>query len=71
VVRVGPVVLEVTYPTTPCKRMDEARAGLLRALYPDWRGGITCRVVEGGAIALGDAVDVRVSPPERKIRLPG
>jgi MOSC domain-containing protein YiiM len=71
IVRVGPVVLEVTYPTTPCKRMDEARAGLLRALYPDWRGGITCRVAEGGAIMLGDAVAVLLSPPERKIRLPG
>jgi MOSC domain-containing protein YiiM len=51
--------------------MDEARAGLLRALYPDWRGGITCRVVEGGDVALGDAVDVLVAPPERKVRLPG
>jgi MOSC domain-containing protein YiiM len=71
VVRVGPAVLEVTYPTTPCRRMDEVRAGLLRALYPDWRGGITCRVVEGGAIAIGDCVEVLVSPPERKIRLPG
>jgi len=40
IVRVGAVVLEVTIPTTPCKRMDEARAGLMRALYPDWRGGI-------------------------------
>lgn len=71
VVRIGAAVLEVTYPTTPCKRMDEARPGLLRALYPDWRGGITCRVVEGGEVALGDAVAVLVSPPERKIRLPG
>ena len=71
VVRIGGAVLEVTYPTTPCKRMDEARAGLLRALYPDWRGGITCRVVEGGEVALGDGVDVLVAPPERKVRLPG
>jgi MOSC domain-containing protein YiiM len=71
VVRIGAAVLEVTYPTTPCKRMDEARAGLLRALYPDWRGGITCRVVEGAQVALGDAVEVLVSPPERKRRLPG
>jgi MOSC domain-containing protein YiiM len=71
IVRVGAVVLEVTFPTTPCKRMDEARAGLMRALYPDWRGGITCRVMEGGAIALGDPVHVVVSPPERKIKLPG
>ncbi len=71
VVRIGATVLEVTYPTTPCKRMDEARDGLLRALYPDWRGGITCRVVEGAEVALGDAVEVLVSPPERKRRLPG
>lgn len=71
VVRVGPVVLEVTYPTTPCARMEEARPGLLKALYPDWRGGITASVLEGGRIALGDAVEVLLSPPERKIRLPG
>jgi MOSC domain-containing protein YiiM len=71
VVQVGPVILEVTYPTTPCARMDEARAGLKKALYPDWRGGITCRVSEGGRIALGDPVEVLVSPPERTIRLPG
>jgi MOSC domain-containing protein YiiM len=71
VVRVGAALLEVTYPTTPCKRMDEARAGLLRALYPDWRGGITCKVVEAGAISVGDRVEVLLSPPERKIRLPG
>jgi len=71
VVRIGAAMLEVTYPTTPCTRMDEARDGLLRALYPDWRGGITCRVVEGAEVALGDAVEVLVSPPERKRRLPG
>jgi len=71
VVRIGAVVLEVTFPTTPCRRMDEAHAGLMKALYQDWRGGITTRVVEGGMVALGDAVDVLVSPPERVIRLPG
>jgi MOSC domain-containing protein YiiM len=71
VVQIGPVILEVTYPTTPCVRMDEARPGLKKALYPDWRGGITCYVREGGQIALGDPVEVLVSPPERKIRLPG
>ena len=71
VVRIGPVVLEITYPTTPCKRMDEARDGLMRALYPDWRGGVTCRVLEGGRVAIGDPVEVLLSPPERTIRLPG
>jgi MOSC domain-containing protein YiiM len=71
IVAVGPVVLEITYPTTPCKRMDEARDGLMRALYPEWRGGVTCRVLEGGRVAIGDPVAVLASPPERKIRLPG
>jgi MOSC domain-containing protein YiiM len=71
VVRIGPVVLEVTGQTSPCSRMEEVRPGLLRALYPDWRGGITCRVVEEGRIALGDPVEILVSPPERKIKLPG
>jgi len=71
IVEIGPVLLEITYPTTPCKRMDEARDGLMRALYPEWRGGVTCRVLEGGRVALGDPVVVLRSPPERKIRLPG
>ncbi len=70
IVRVGPVKLEVTYPTQPCKRMDEAYDGLLKALHPDWRGGITCQVLEGGTVAVGDAVEVISSPPERMPRLP-
>lgn len=69
--RIGPLLIEVTYPTTPCRRMDEVRPGLKRALYPDWRGGVTCRVLEGGCIAIGDAVEVVQSPPERQISLPG
>lgn len=71
IIAVGPAVLEITYPTTPCKRMDEARQGLMGALYPDWRGGVTCRVLEGGRVALGDPVTVLAAPPERKIHLPG
>ena len=58
VVRVGGVTLAVTGQTEPCARMDEQHAGLRAALAPDWRGGITCRVVEGGAIKVGDAVSV-------------
>lgn len=70
--RIGPALLEVTYPTTPCSRMDEALAGLRKALHPDWRGGITCRVLEGGHVALGDSVEIIHAPPERKAqRLPG
>ncbi len=72
VVQVGRVILEVTGQTYPCKRMDEAYPGLLKALAPAWRGGVTCAVREGGDIALGDAVGVLVRPDEvRAPRLPG
>jgi len=70
ILQIGPVKLEVTYPTQPCRRMDEAFGGLLKALHPEWRGGVTCAVIEGGEVALGDAVDVLVSPPEIVPRLP-
>jgi MOSC domain-containing protein YiiM len=71
VLQIGPVTLEITGQTNPCHRMEEARAGLLSALHPDWRGGVTCRVVTGGALAIGDRARVVVSPIERQIRLPG
>jgi MOSC domain-containing protein YiiM len=71
IVRIGPVLLEVTYPTQPCRRMEEAYPGLLKALHPDWRGGITARVLEGGTVRIGDAVEILVAPPEKQIRLPG
>jgi MOSC domain-containing protein YiiM len=70
VLRIGPVLIEVTGQTYPCVRMEEARAGLLKALGRDWRGGVTARVLEGGRIALGDRVEVLASPPEVKPRLP-
>lgn len=69
--RIGPVLLEVTYPTTPCARMDAASEGLRKALHPNWRGGVTCSVLEGGHVALGDGVEIVHSPPERQRKLPG
>jgi MOSC domain-containing protein YiiM len=69
--RIGPVLIEVTYPTTPCRRMDAAFPGLMKALSPDWRGGVTSRVLEGGELRLGDAVSIVSSPPEHTMRLPG
>jgi MOSC domain-containing protein YiiM len=69
--RVGPTLLEVTYPTGPCARMEAARKGLLKALHPEWRGGVTCKVIKGGRVSIGDGVTVVSSPPERRIKLPG
>ena len=71
VLRIGPVVLEITQETNPCARMEEAFPGLLKALHPEWRGGVCCAVREGGPIALGDAVEVLVAPEERTRVLPG
>ena len=68
---IGPVALEITGETDPCGRMEEAYRGLLKALHPDWRGGVTCAVREGGPIALGEAVEVLVAPEERVRVLPG
>ena len=51
---IGPIVLEITGETAPCERMDEACPGLKEALEPEWRGGVTCRVVRGGSIQIGD-----------------
>lgn len=55
-IRIGAVILEVTKETQPCHLMERAQAGLLRALTPDWRGGVCCRVVSGGEIRLDDRV---------------
>lgn len=70
--RVGDLLLEVTGQTYPCRRMDEVTPGLLKALAPDWRGGLTCTVLEGAAIRLGDPVEILSSPQaELPLPLPG
>ncbi len=70
----GSVRLEITRPTSPCRRMDEAVPGLLRSLAPGWRGGVTARVLVpvplSGRIHVGDTVRIQSSPPERQRRLP-
>lgn len=67
---IGPVRLEVTDVTWPCRRMDEVHPGLLKALARAGRGGVTARVLEGGTITRGMAVDVLSRPVERRPRLP-
>lgn len=54
--RIGEALLEVTAETEPCHLMDRARPGLRSALEPEWRGGASCRVLEPGAIRIGDRV---------------
>lgn len=56
--RIGNAVLEVHCETDPCSRMDDASPGLRKALEPDWRGGVCCRVISGGEISVGDSVEI-------------
>ena len=72
IIRVGPAEFEVMYPAQPCARMDKAHMGLLKALHPDWRGGVACAVRRGGLVRLHDEVEIVFSPPEKPRRkLPG
>ncbi len=53
IISIGKVELRITRETTPCHRMDDARAGLREALDIDWRGGVCCRVEQEGIIRIG------------------
>lgn len=72
IIALGDCLVQVTEQTTPCAQMELAHPGLLRALASDWRGGVTCRVLTGGGIGIGDAVRVlRHTAEKKKVLLPG
>lgn len=56
ILAIGDTQLEVTKETPPCKLMDDQVPGLRTALTKEWRGGVCCRVLQGGTIAIGDVV---------------
>ena len=58
IIKVGDVVLQVTEETAPCSRMDQAFPGLRMALQPNWRGGVSCKILEGGTISVDDDVSI-------------
>src|SRR5271156_4890454 len=56
---IGDVRLEIADENPPCRVMDIQQDGLRKALKPDWRAGVSCRVLTGGKIKVGDAVRLR------------
>lgn len=54
--RLGDVEILVTGETRPCGLMDKQFPGLREALIPECRGGVTARVVRGGALRRGDVL---------------
>jgi MOSC domain-containing protein YiiM len=55
-VKVGAAVFEITMVCDPCHRMDELREGLRSEI--DGKRGMLAHVVEGGKIAVGDAIEL-------------
>ncbi len=59
---IGQLILLITRETDPCKRMQEAHEELFEALAKRWRGGVCCRVIQAGDIAIGDQVELIDAP---------
>ena len=56
VLRLGGSRIRIGGEVKPCERMEEAVAGLRAAMYPEWRGGAFGQIIDGGLVAVGDAV---------------
>ena len=56
VLQLGTARVRVAGEVKPCERMEEAVAGLRALMYPEWRGGAFGQILDGGIVAVGDAV---------------
>ena len=56
--KIGTCIFEITGETIPCKKMDDQFEGLCQVLKVNWRGGRTCRVINGGALQVGDNAEI-------------
>jgi MOSC domain-containing protein YiiM len=58
ILKIGSFYLEITGELTPCERMDEECVGLKKALTPNWRGGVTCKIISEGMVSENDVVSL-------------
>ena len=56
VLKIGDFLVEITGELTPCYRMDEELEGLKDALTPNWRGGVTCKLLSEGNVKENDTI---------------
>ena len=56
ILRIGSFYLEITGELFPGNRMDEECPGLKKSLTPNWRGGVTCKILSEGIINENDLV---------------
>jgi len=57
----GEVELQVSAVCDPCELMEEIRAGLMNELAG--RRGMLCRVLRGGTVRQGEAIEVQKESP--------
>jgi len=67
--RIGNAVLTISGETKPCQVMEQAQSGLMTALKPEWRGGVTCRVTRSGEASVGCEVVLSRSPIRQLARV--
>lgn len=56
ILKIGTCELLITGELNPCDRMDAQCKGLTQALVPNWRGGVTCEILNQGHVKIGDEV---------------
>jgi MOSC domain-containing protein YiiM len=54
--KIGNFYIEITGELTPCGLMDKQQPGLKQALSPNWRGGVTGKVISEGNANEGDLI---------------